>query len=79
MRTTIRLPELLLQKAKKRAAEEGRTVTSLIEEGLKYVLAEPKASKRKRVRLPISRAKGGTRPGVDLNRSADLLDLMESR
>ena len=41
MRTTVRLSDDLLRSAKKRAAEEGRTLTSLIEEGLKVVLAEP--------------------------------------
>jgi hypothetical protein len=79
MRTTIRLPENLLRKARKKAAEEGRTLTSLIEEGLKTVLAESKPAKRTQVKLPISSAKGGVLPGVDLNRSSDLLDLMEKQ
>ncbi len=30
-----------------------------------------------RVQLPISKASGGTLPGVDLNRSSDLQDRME--
>lgn len=34
---------------------------------------------RKRVVLPVSRERGGTLPGVDLNNSAALLDLMEGR
>ena len=79
MRTTIRLPDALLRKARKRAAEQGRTLTSLVEEGLEIVLAEPKPIRRKPVRLPVSRASGGTLPGIDLNRSSDLEDLMESR
>jgi Bacterial antitoxin of type II TA system, VapB len=78
MRTTIRLPDDLLRKARKKAAEEGRTLTSLVEEGLKTVLAEPKPARRSRVRLPISKASGGTLPGVDLNRSSDLEDRMET-
>lgn len=79
MRTTIRLSDDLLRKAKKKAAEQGRTLTSLVEEGLKNVLAESKALRRTRVRLPISKASGGTLPGVDLNRSSDLEDRMENR
>jgi len=79
MRTTVRLSDDLLRKARKKAAEEGRTLTSLIEEGLKTVLAESKPVRRMRVRLPISKASGGTLPGVDLNRSSDLQDLMETR
>jgi hypothetical protein len=79
MRTTIRLPEDLVRKARKKALEDGRTLTSLIEEGLKTVLAEPKRTRRTVVRLPVSKAKGGTLPGVDLNRASDLLDVMENR
>jgi hypothetical protein len=79
MRTTVRLPDDLLRQARKKALEEGRTLTSLIEEGLKTLLAESKPARRAAVRLPVSKAKGGTLPGVDLNRSSDLLDLMENR
>jgi len=79
MRTTIRLSDDLLRKARKKAAEEGRTFTSLVEEGLKTILAESRHVTRKRVRLPISKASGGTLPGVDLNRSSDLLDRMDER
>jgi hypothetical protein len=76
-RTTIRLSGDLLRRAKKRAAEKGRTLTSLVEEGLKAVLAEPKRAARKPLRLPVSKASGGTLPGIDLNRSADLEDRMD--
>jgi hypothetical protein len=78
MRTTIRLSEDLLRKAKKKAAEKGRTLTSLIEEGLKVVLAEPRHSPSERRHLPVSKASGGTLPGVDLNRSSDLEDRMSN-
>jgi hypothetical protein len=54
-RTTIRLPDDLMRRARKRAAEKGRTLTSLIEEGLKPLLVEPKRGPRKRIRLPVSR------------------------
>jgi hypothetical protein len=77
MRTTIRLSEALLRKAKKKAAEKGRTLTSLIEEGLEVVLAEPRHSPSSvRLNLPVSKASGGTLPGIDLNRSSDLEDRM---
>jgi hypothetical protein len=77
MRTTIRLRDELLQRAKKKAAQEGRTLTSLIEEGLIVVLAERPAGRRQPVELPVSTATGGVLPGVDLNRSSDLEDIME--
>ena len=40
MRTTVNLPDALLQAAKQRAAQQERTLTSLIEEGLRQVLAD---------------------------------------
>ena len=76
MRTTIRINDDLLQRAKKHAADEGRTLTSLIEDGLAIILAKPKTGPRKRVELPVSKASGGVLPGVDLNRSSDLEEIM---
>ncbi len=78
MRTTIRLRDDLLQRAREKAAKEGRTLTSLVEEGLMIVLTEAKETKRRRTRLPVSKASGGLLPGVDLNRSSDLADLMDT-
>ena len=78
MRTTIRIRDDLLKRAKKRAAEEGRTLTALVEEGLTLMLAEPKAKSRKRISLPVSKASGGVLPGVDLNRSSDLEEVMKA-
>ncbi len=43
MRTTINLPDALGSEAKARALAEGRTFTSLVEEGLRLVLAEDRA------------------------------------
>ena len=76
MRTTIRINDDLLQRARKRAADEGRTLTSLIEDALALVVAKPKARRRGRVELPVSKASGGVLPGIDLNRSSDLEDAM---
>lgn len=39
MRTTINLPDGLAEAAKRRATDEGRTFTSVVEEGLRTVLA----------------------------------------
>lgn len=78
MRTTIRLNDDLLQRAKKRAADEGRTLTSLIEEGLTVILSEPKGTPREPIELPVSKSSGGVLPGVDLNRSSDLEEVMNT-
>jgi len=80
MRTTVRLDEGLLERARSEAARRGATLTSLIEEGLQLVLRRPKKpSKRSLVKLPECRAGGGTLPGVDLDDSAALLDRVEGR
>ncbi len=78
MRTTVRIKDDLLKRAKKQAAGEGRTLTSLIEDAITLILAKPKASRRERVKLPISRASGGVLPGIDLNRSSDLEEIINS-
>ena len=78
MRTTVRLRDDLLQRAKRRAAAEGRTLTSIIEEGVTIVLSTPVVREgRPRVGVPVSGVGGGTRPGVDLNRSSDLESVMD--
>src|ERR1700704_432037 len=74
-RTTVRLPEDLLKRANRKAAAEGRTLTYLIEDGLRVVLAESRrAAKGKRILPPISKATGGPTPGIDLT---DLSALQE--
>jgi hypothetical protein len=78
MRTTVRLNEQLLAEAKRHAAETGRTLTALLEDALREALARRKVRIRSRsVRLKTVRG-DGVRPGVDLNDSAALLDVMES-
>jgi hypothetical protein len=78
MRTTVRLDDALLDRARREAARRGTTLTALIEQGLLAVLAPPaKKPPRRRVNLPLCREGGGVMPGVDLDNSADLLDHME--
>lgn len=80
MRTTIRLDEALLERARQEAARRGVTLTSLIEQGLLLALRRPlKRSDRSVVKLPECRAGGGLLPGIDLDDSAGLLDRMDER
>jgi plasmid stability protein len=44
MRTSMNLPDSLLEAARERAAAEGRSVTSLMEEALRRLLEERRAS-----------------------------------
>ena len=78
MRTTIRLDDHLLAQAKRHAAETGKTLTTVFEEALRESLSRRSATgKPKPVRLKTFNG-GGVRPGVDLDDSASLLDLMNS-
>jgi plasmid stability protein len=43
MRTTMNLPDSLLERARRRAEVEGRSVTSLMEEALRDLLSRPTA------------------------------------
>ncbi len=81
MRTTIRLDDALLAEAKALAARSGRTLTKVIEDALRETLARrPDGDRCPRIELPTDDGDGrggGLRPGVDLDDSAALLDLME--
>jgi hypothetical protein len=78
MRTTIRIDEQLLKEAKQLAARRGKSLTSIIEDALRESLArQHEAGQRERVSL-ITFSGKGLLPGVDLDDSATLLDLMES-
>jgi hypothetical protein len=75
-RTTVRLPKTLLTRAKRKAAAEGRTLTSLIEDGLRAIVAERgKTDKGKRVLPRVSKATGGLMPGIDIADSAALQEM----
>jgi hypothetical protein len=77
MRTTVRLDDDLLREAKGLAARTGRTLTSVIEDGLREALARHRRRQEgPRVALPSFKGKG-LRPGVDLDDTAGLLDIMD--
>lgn len=75
MRTTIHLPDDLHRRAKLKAAEEGRTLTELIEEGLRTVLTPSPTPVKKRVIPRVSSVSGRVQPGVDINDSAALQEM----
>mgnify|MGYP001817514384 CR=1 FL=1 len=77
MRTTIRLDDDLLVEVKQLAARSNKTLTSVIEDALREMLArQRKTDERTPVRLTTASG-GGLQPGVDLDDSAALLSLME--
>ena len=75
MRTTVRLDDELLTRAKRAALERGTTLTAVIEDALRRALA-PGLARSESVVLPSFRG-DGLQPGVDLDDSANLLDVMD--
>jgi hypothetical protein len=76
MRTTLDLNDQLVRRAKKVAAERGTTLTAVIEDALREKLSRPTPSARKRLTLHTFKG-DGLRPGVELNSTAALLDLLD--
>jgi hypothetical protein len=77
MRTTIDIPEPLLREARERAARRGSTLGQIVEEALQAsFLSIDATAEEEPVQLPTYGV-GGVLPGVDLDDSAVLLDLME--
>ena len=78
MRTTVRLDDRLLADARRYAGQSGRTLTSLIDEGLRDVLARRVAPPpAERFTLPTGGR--GLQPGVSLDSNAALLGVMDGR
>ena len=75
-RTTVRLPSDLLKRAKRKAVAENRTLTSLIEEGLRVVVGDSRKHRKvKRVLPRFSSASGPPLPGIDISNSAALQEM----
>ena len=78
MRTTIKLDDDILIEAKAIAARTGRTFADVVEEAVRESFARRRAARpgSRSLDLP-SFGSGGLRPGVDLDDSAGLLDIMD--
>ncbi len=80
MRTTIRINDDLFREVKTFAAQSGRTITAVIEDSLRETLAR-RAAQAASPPLKLKPLKllklGSLQPGVDLDDSRALLDLME--
>jgi hypothetical protein len=78
MRTTVDIDDDLLRRAKDLAKNTNRPLHGVIEDALRESLARNRPGREAvRAHLPVSSKRGGLREGVDLNNSAELLDLME--
>jgi hypothetical protein len=78
MRTTIRLDDHLLAEVKQLAMCSGKSMTVLVEEALREMLARQRfQAKSPRTKPLPSWGEGWLQPGVDLDNSAALWDLLD--
>ena len=65
-------------KAKQEARKRGETLTGLMERGLRLAIAGSHQHARSaRVPLPTSKARGGLRPGINLDDTSAVLDHLD--
>ncbi len=75
MRTTLNIDDQILLLAKHRAIEQGVTLTQVVESALRdaFFKTEEKSEK-----IHLLTVKGtGVKPGIDLQHSSSLLDIMD--
>ncbi len=78
MRTTINVDDRLLADAKRLAHESGKTLTAVIEDALRERLARRGSTGEREDTFRLHTFTGsGLRPGVDLDDSGALRDLMD--
>ena len=74
MRTTMDLGDELMRRAKKKAADDGVPLRSIVEEALRRYLSEKPAATGYKLRWTTE--KGALMPGVDLDDRDSLFDIM---
>jgi hypothetical protein len=75
MRTTISIEEALLKQARRAALDRGISLNELVVMALRVELSRTKPKQKKRIELPTVKGRG-LYPGVDLNDSGGLEDIM---
>lgn len=76
MRTTIRIEDLLFRQLKEKAARTGRTISDLVEDAVRASMNRAQPPPMRLEPLPVFGG-SGVMPGVDLESSATLLDVMD--
>jgi hypothetical protein len=76
MRTTISIDPQLLSRAKQVAAETGRTLSQVVEDSLQECFRRQPSGPTAEFHMPTF-VGDGLRPGVDIDDSAGLQDLMD--
>jgi hypothetical protein len=74
MKTTLNFPDRLIHEAKRRALDEGKTLTDLVVQGLEARIG----SGGREGSLPVSTARGGLQAGVTWEKLAESMDTGEA-
>jgi plasmid stability protein len=77
MRTTVRLDDDLYREVKARAAREGRTVASVLEDAVRIGMRRPAAAEAKPF-INVPSGRGGVMPGVDLSDNSSLSEFLDA-
>ncbi len=78
MKTTLLLDDEVHRQAKLASARLGIPLTKFIEEAIRLRINNESAPRTEPLReLPVCNSKGGVQPGVDLDNTAELLNILE--
>jgi hypothetical protein len=78
MKTTLLLDDEVHRQAKQASARLGIPLTRYIEEAIRLRISTEKARHTQPVRkLPVCKSKGGLQPGIDLDNTAELLNILD--
>lgn len=78
MRTTLAIDDHLLDAAKRRARERGKTLGQVVEDALRLELSRPEPEPMGEPPIPISRRSGGLQPGVDLSSNRSMWEALDA-
>jgi plasmid stability protein len=77
VRTTVRLDDDLYREVKARAAREGRTVASVLEDAVRVGMRRP-ADAEARPFVNRASGQGGLLPGIDLSDNSSLSEFLDA-
>jgi len=78
MKTTLLLNDEVHRQAKLASARLGIPLTRFIEEAIRLRISADAARRTEPVaKLPVDNAKGGLQPGIDLDDTAELLNILD--
>jgi len=78
MKTTLLLNDEVHRQAKLASARLGIPLTRFIEEAIRLRISTDAARRTEPVaKLPVDKAQGGLQPGIDLDDTAELLNILD--